>query len=430
MGNLCSIFHKRFKHLVHIVGCPKKAQLLDYILLSWQTSKYRLKNSDKKWFMKPYNEIHDDTGIARSTLERYIKDLDDAGLIERRQALCTRRKDNTSDSYEVKKRCYINITDKLLVLLNQKASEQTKPSSTKNNEAVNKQEEINNNHPSVPVEKLKTTPERQKIKQNEGTGHLISRGSIYISDHYSIVNNIVNPGNDLVDVDNPDELRRLKKFETMKSFVETEIKEEISDEVKQLVLGTFFNLFFLHKKEFSSPEQLISEYLFMLLNKEFYMPDISCIKHRNNILSKVLRENAWKTPRGFYKYFYLGQRFKDKKELKEAKIAQEKQQEGVALESSSVTHDNFYVQKDSPPKSNKNRELIKTTKDKLDRIGLEIHQEGAYLQKIELEYKLGDSSITEVIIEKTALHLNKLYKEQAALEETLMSLDEEYDLCA
>ena len=90
MGNLCYIFHSRFKNLIKVIPSTRKAQLLDYILLGWQTSIYTLKGSDKKWFMKPYSQIVEDTGIPKSTLERYIKELADAGFIERRQALYSR----------------------------------------------------------------------------------------------------------------------------------------------------------------------------------------------------------------------------------------------------------------------------------------------------------------------------------------------------
>ncbi|HAU0935450.1 TPA: helix-turn-helix domain-containing protein, partial [Legionella pneumophila] len=115
MGNLCSIFHMRFKQLMKVIPSARKAQLVDYILLGWQTSTYTLKNSDHKWFMKPYAEIVEDTGIPKSTLERYIKELHDEGFIERRQALYSRTKEH--GGFEVKKGTYIHITDKLLKLI-------------------------------------------------------------------------------------------------------------------------------------------------------------------------------------------------------------------------------------------------------------------------------------------------------------------------
>lgn len=123
-------------------------------------------------------------------------------------------------------------------------------------------------------------------------------------------------------------LQRLsQQFETIQNLLYSEIKEEIPDEVKKLVLGTFFNLTFEHKKQLSSPKQLAAEYVFALLNIEFYLPDVACFRHRNNILAKMIRKNLWRTPKGFYKHFYLGQDFKDKEELREERWQKQKNNE-------------------------------------------------------------------------------------------------------
>ena len=44
------------------------------------------------------------------------------------------------------------------------------------------------------------------------------------------------------------------------------------------------------------------------------MPTAKTLKHRLNIIAKLLRENIWKTPKGFYKYSDLGQLVKAKQE--------------------------------------------------------------------------------------------------------------------
>jgi hypothetical protein len=118
-------------------------------------------------------------------------------------------------------------------------------------------------------------------------------------------------------VDKSDEQRIDSVLQTIKKTLFNEIKEEISDEVKNLVFGTFINLVAKHKIFLSSPKQVVAEYLFALINYEYFLKDINCIKHRNNVLAKLLRTNSWKTPKGFYKHFYLGQNFKDKNEIRE-----------------------------------------------------------------------------------------------------------------
>lgn len=65
--NLCSIFHARFKRLREIIPNARAAQLIDYIILGWQTSSYKLKNSDQKWFMKEYKTLVAETGIDRAS---------------------------------------------------------------------------------------------------------------------------------------------------------------------------------------------------------------------------------------------------------------------------------------------------------------------------------------------------------------------------
>lgn len=128
-------------------------------------------------------------------------------------------------------------------------------------------------------------------------------------------------------MDKPTLMRLSQQFETIQQLLYAEFKEEIPDEVKKLVLGTFFNLTFQHKKQFSSPKQLAAEYLFALLNSEFYLLHVTCFKHRNNILAKIIRDNRWCTPKGFYKHFYLGQDFKFQQKLREEQWNEQKNNE-------------------------------------------------------------------------------------------------------
>jgi hypothetical protein len=41
----------------------------------------------------------------------------------------------------------------------------------------------------------------------------------------------------------------------------------------------------------------------------------------------MIRENRWRTPKGFYKHFYLGQDFKDQQELREERWQKQKNNE-------------------------------------------------------------------------------------------------------
>ena len=321
MGNLCSIFHMRFKSLIKVIPSARKAQLVDYILLGWQTSTYTLKNSDHKWFMKPYAEIVEDTGIPRSTLERYIKELHDEGFIERRQALYSRTKEQ--GGFEVKKGNYIHITDKLLALIKPSKLVPEMPPAA----APDIHKESNDSYQEWAQLQDKKEAECKEININEGIDPLKMRG-LYISDLYSsFLNNNITFKKLTRSVDKTTLQCLTQQIEAIQNLLYSEIKEEIPDEIKKLVLGTFFNLTFQHKRQFSSPAQLAAEYVFALLNIEFYLPDVTCFNHRNNILAKMLRTNQWRTPKGFYKHFYLGQNFKDKHELREQQWLQTKKKE-------------------------------------------------------------------------------------------------------
>ncbi|WP_242604347.1 hypothetical protein [Legionella geestiana] len=253
--------------------------------------------------MKPYRQITEDTGIPQSTLERYIKELADDGFIERRQALYSRTSEE--GAFTVKKGNYIHVTDKLIQLLQPSMPDigDNEPDSTNDNS-----EHAPQDNSSAP-DTNNTSADCVFSNPNEGIEPLKIRES-YIGDLHSLVNNTIISSKLMQSVDKHTAQRLLRQFESIQTFLFSTIKEEISDEIKKLVAGTFFNLSVVHHQNLSCPEQVVSEYLFALLNTQFYMPAIQCFKHRNNILAKLIRAKNWRTPKGFFKHFYMGQAFK------------------------------------------------------------------------------------------------------------------------
>ncbi len=401
MGNLCSIFHMRFKQLIKVIPSTRKAQLVDYILLGWQTSTYKLKNSDQKWFMKPYVEIVEDTGIPKSTLERYIKELHDEGFIERRQALYSRTKEQ--GGFEVKKGAYIAITEKLLTLIN--------PHETA---SITSTEHSANNHNKPQASFEQSTQEKGVIKPectefdiNEGTDPIKMRG-LYISNLYTSFINTITQKQIPHDVDNSALIRLNQQIQAVEQLLYFEIKEEIPDEIKKLVLGTFFNLTFKHKKHYSAPKQLAAEYLFALLNTEFYLPQVSCFKHRNNILAKMIRNNLWRTPKGFYKHFYLGQGFKDQHELREARWKNQKENEINPVDNL------FDEQKDS----------------QLIQLESKMYEQSRLIEQLTQSlYQQSSEEDVRIIRERIQRHreeLERLWHQQTILEQALQQQNEGY----
>lgn len=403
MGNLCSIFHVRFKNLMKVIPSARKAQLVDYILLGWQSSTYKLKNSDLIWFMKPYAQIVEDTGIPKSTLERYIKELHEAGFIERRQALYSRTKEQ--GGFEVKKGTYIHITEKLLDLIKPSApvSEPPQADTTHIHKARHDSYQKRNEERDTLIS------EGNKFDINEGIDPLKMRG-LYISDNYKsfCINNIILKKL-TCSVDKSTWQRLSQQFETIQNLLSSEIKEEIPDEVKKLILGTFFNLTFEHKKQFSSPKQLAAEYLFALLNIDFYLPDVACFKHRNNILSKMIRHNQWRTPKGFYKHFYLGQYFKDKEELREERwqnlknnkinylnenIAEQKEERVIQLESQMFEKSTLIDELTQSIYHQSSEEIIMTLRERIQELRHEL--ESLWHEQFLIEQEIEQSSLNSI----------------------------------
>ena len=303
--NLCSIFHARFKRLREIIPNARAAQLMDYILLGWQTSNYKLKNSDNKWFMKEYKDLVEDTGIPLSSLKRYLKDFKDNGLINTKQALYSR---SNESGFEVKKGSYISITPKLINLLQVENPTNEETVNNHQNNAQDKQDKL--------PKPITNSDECVNFDKNELTEKL-NLSCSYIRDLYFKLNNNISSQNFIKNVNNEETIRINTLITSIEKTLYSDIKEEIPNEIKNLVFGTFVNLIVKDKIILSSPRQVVAEYIFALLNYDFFLKNVDCIKHRNNILAKLIKTNSWKTPKGFYNHFYLGENFKEKSKIRE-----------------------------------------------------------------------------------------------------------------
>lgn len=399
MGNLCSIFHSRFKNLIKIIPCARKAQLMDYILLGWQTSTYTLKNSDKKWFMKPHDEIVEETQIKLSTLREYLKEFEKNGFIERRQARYN-RKDNDG-KYYVTMGGYINITDKFIDLI--RADTISSSSKTSLDPKTNE---------TNPPRKGNTDKPNSTYFDNNQIIDSLKSGESYIRDLRSSFNNNIKFKNLINSVEKNTFERLLKQFESIHHYVNTEIKEEIPDEIKKTILGTFFNLTFEHKKQLSSPQQVVAEYLFSLINTQYCLPQVNDFKHRNNILAKKLRSNQWRTPKGFYAHFYLGQNFKDKQNIRDKQWQEQKEQE------MSPSYDLGWVQKN----------------ESLMHIEAQIVEKGTLIETLAHSiYQQADKELTLSIRQQISTlkqEISVLYDEQWIIEEELENSENTMKWCA
>lgn len=138
------------------------------------------------------------------------------------------------------------------------------------------------------------------------------------------------------------------------------------------------------------------------------MPNTHCFKYRNNILSKLVRTNTWRTPKGFYKHFYLGQDFDDQQKIRDKKWQKKKQAE-------------------IEPK----KESMKYQNQCLTKIEAKLYEKGSLINQLTEDlYRQSDEEQILQIREKIQTlrkELESLWAQQASLEQQI-----EYEelLCA
>lgn len=263
MGNICSIFHKQFNKLVKITTSYNKAIFLEKCLYWWQLSKYSL-NDNQIWFTRPYEAISDELNISLSSVNRWLKEFEDAGLIERK----TKLSGSSKNGYKVTKRTYIRITDKLISLLQEPASiTNDKPICTDN-----KQKDI-----------IENVTETFSLYKEFNSKPLVNNT---VSQSYSVNNS---------------------KYPTYD--VEQQIGERLSTREKNYIKSMMNNLQKNHGVVISAPEELFAEIVFSVLN-EHQLSGIGGLNHKIQIIAKLLRENRWSTPKGFYNHCDFGAQFR------------------------------------------------------------------------------------------------------------------------
>ncbi|WP_419421478.1 hypothetical protein ACNVED_16245 (plasmid) [Legionella sp. D16C41] len=419
MGNLCSIFHERFNVLKTLTSCPKKAYLLDQFIFWWQNSKYKLKNSDSIWFMRPYEDIAREVGVGLSTLKKYIKEFADLELIERRNTFCAKNKNNNPNEFEVKKRTYIRITDKLLKLINQTSNSLHQNKLCEDKSLV--QSTSSQLEQIETIEKSKTIP------------------SIYKDKKYNCIINTISE-TDTVNFGEKDIHSKLNKTFTKNFKYEKELEGLITEEAKSQIKGMLYNIQHKHHILISDPEQLFAEIVFAATDPNQFK-HCESFKHKLNAISFTLRSKRWSTPKGFYNHSYIGSLFKERKEVKTRKIKEEKLERellGITnpktiaeIKTRFELSDEQEARFKSPEKTSKvSAGLMNELADRLKRISHEIYSEGRYLQLIEKNYSAGLPHASRALIDNSMRKLSRLYEEQTELENKLASYKHDQSLCA
>lgn len=365
-----------FDRLHELTNNYNKATLLDKLIYWWQISKFTL-NDEKIWFTRSIEQIATDSRISKRSVERYLQQFEQAGLIEKINKL-----------YK-KKNLYIRITDKLLSLLETSHKTHLKNQTKPEGEGV------------VPQNK-----ERIFLNQPGGTDHAKMAQSIYKEKYNNnpVNNNTVSQAVIVTDLKNKHQHNVQSLYPTYP--IEKLIGERLSSRKKNYIKGTMRNLQKQDGLTFSSPEQLFAEIVFTVLNEQ-QLQGVYTFKHRIQIIANLLRKKRWLTPKGFYTYADFG----------------------IAFKKDVHKNDSLFAEKQLNHQSNKMLETIdrlkKSTlqlKNKFNEINYLINTESRQLK--DAVHKFENRSDSLQLVNSITATLVKYHQQQATILEEASVLNE------
>ncbi len=291
MNYLSSINHNNFSRLHELTNNYNKATLLDKLIYWWQISTFTLPNSPHIWFTRSRERIAEESKLSLRTIDRYLNEFTKEGLIEKTNKLF------------IKKNLYIRITDKLLLTIG--LSNQAVTDTIKNITPIKA-------HPELTKEPFTKESSCKEIKQLGSIDIANMAVSIYKEQDNNLTNSTVR-GNGNVNNFEKKLIQPITPNTTKNNYpqypIEKIIGEQLTPQFTNYIKGTIHNLKTQHNLKTSSPEQLYAEIVFAVLNKQHQFIGISDNIHRVNLIAKLLRENRWRTPKGFYNHSDIGKHF-------------------------------------------------------------------------------------------------------------------------
>ena len=394
MTNISSINHTNFARLHELTNNYNKATLLDKLIFWWQISNYTL-DDGQIWFTRCLNQIAEESKISKRSVERYLHEFELAGFIEK-----------TNKLYK-KKNLYIRITEKLLVVLGTSTDVKTQSLII----------ESNINEPTQD----KSPSESLFLKHFGGTDHANLAVSIYKDQDNNLKNN--NTVSEPRIVDNVKNNTQSNPNKNYPSYpIEKEIGEQITEQFKNYVKGTMRNLESQHQLVFSNPEQVFAEIIFSVMQVENQFPGVLDNQHRLNLIAKLLRNKQWRTPKGFFNHWAVGQMFKSKLD-KQGKVKEQTHHASNAYDDESgaairldygTSHNvtpaviNYQLQAKLKPLKCEYREVL-----------ADITTETRFLNDMESRCLIKPDNITKELIASTAMKIARLYEKSVLLEEKI-----------
>ena len=419
MDNLSAVFHERFSKLHEVTSNYNQATLLDKLIYWWQISKYTL-DDGHIWFTRSIDQIANDSQISKRSVERYLSEFEKNGLIYKVNRLF------------MKKHLYIRITDKLLAIICE-TSNLNKGLSPKNEVApalqpINLTNLVQTNtfggsstdlisytlEDKGPNEIVSAQEDRLFLDQIGAIDSANLACSIYKGkDNNLIINNTVSQPSIVNNLETTFKSTQLETYPTYE--IEKQIGERITETFKNYIKGTMRNLQTQHQLVFSNPEQLFSEIIFSVLNVENQFPGVIDNHHRINLIAKLLRQKKWRTPKGFYNHWDIGQVYKLKLEKQDMKQQHIKTKAADRIDYGYQHRNNV-----SPSVNHYQQEAkLKPLKSKYREISLLISSETRYLNDMEAFFLKKPDAIIKQIINTTAIKLAKLHEDVGALSQQI-----------
>lgn len=397
MGNLCSIFHAKFDEIKKLTSNNNIAIFLEKCIYWWQISTYTINGSKHIWFTRETAEMALAMDVSVRTIGRYLKELSEEGLIEK---TCKLSASNKNNQFKASKKLYIRITDKLLFIL--KSAQTTGDKTDESDE-------------NITLSKQNVLFKKDKMSF-----------SIYKDNNYKHLNNFEVSQNIVNFVDKKNSSSNKHSFPCEKI-----IGERITEELKSQVKGMLFNVCKEKNWDFKAQDQVYAELLFSLTNK-VQLNGIDNMKDRINIAAFLLRNNRWKTPKGFSKHWDVGIHYKEKKELSRNKINEDKLNrellgvtdpkkiaEITMRLQEAFNEEQRYQQIENSTKKQRTANEIKLMKE-LQTIKEEIYSQNNYLKGIQA--RMGTSKeypADEYLIEVSQKTLQKLYAKKKEIQQIL-----------
>lgn len=371
MKNLSAINHNRFSQLFEITNSYNKATLLDKFIYWWQISTFTIGNDPHIWFTRSREQIAEESRLSLRTVDRYLNEFTQKGFIEKTNKLL------------IKKRLYIRITNKLLTILglaNQQQTPTIKP-------LFDAFQSIDKN--TVP------TNECNILSQNGRIDVANLAVSIYKDKDNKKINSTVNTSCHVIHT------HKSNTTEIIHSYSEDSIQKNTNKSfsslrLSQYIRGIIKNLTVQHGLKISAPDQLYAEIEYSVLNKTHQFVGIEDDTHRLNLIAKLLRNNRWKTPKGFFKYSATG------KLLQQSIIKKE-----TTWQEAKEVNNNHNKYNDDNDRQHIQKEL-----KEINRL---LQTETNYYHDMKLRQDKKPSSIGQTVIDTTLIKLNHLRLKQKQL---------------